>query len=93
MKEMMLIKSDWTKVSDLEKCVNDHTVLGQVTQLMMKTCHWGGVTLTADNANTRSITGITVAFHFDLVVKLCIDVTKRWRGSSKWMRMVPTHQS
>jgi hypothetical protein len=27
MKEMMHIMSDWTKVSDLEKCVNDLTVL------------------------------------------------------------------
>jgi hypothetical protein len=36
---MVHIKSDWTKVLDLEKCANDLTVLGQVTQLTVKICH------------------------------------------------------
>jgi len=36
---MMHIKSDWTKVLDLEKCAKGLTVLGQFTQLTVKTCH------------------------------------------------------
>jgi len=36
---MVHIKSDWTEVLDLEKCANDLTDYGQVTQLTVKTCH------------------------------------------------------
>ena len=35
---MVHSKSDWTKVLYLEKCANDFTVLGQITQLTMETC-------------------------------------------------------